>query len=41
MNEKQVREIARKAFSASFGDIDVVCVNVKRGFDTTTIRCSR
>ena len=33
MNERQVREIARKAFSASFGDIDVVCVNVKRGFD--------
>ena len=33
MNEEQVREIARKAFTASFGDIDVVCVNVKRGFD--------
>ena len=33
MNERQVREIAQKAFSASFGDIDVVCVNVKRGFD--------
>ena len=33
MNEEQVREIAQRAFSASFGDIDVVCVNVKRGFD--------
>ena len=33
MNEEQVREIAQKAFTASFGDIDVVCVNVKRGFD--------
>ena len=33
MNEEQVREIAQRAFSASFGDINVVCVNVKRGFD--------
>ena len=33
MNEEQVREIAQKAFATSFGDIDVVCVNVKRGFD--------
>ncbi len=33
MNEEQVREIAQREFSASFGDIDVVCVNVKRGFD--------
>ncbi len=33
MNEEQVREIAQKAFTASFGDIDVVCVNVKHGFD--------
>ena len=32
MNEERVREIAQKAFSASFGDIDVVCVNVKRDF---------
>ena len=33
MNEQQVREIARTVFNAYFGDIDVVCVNVKRGFD--------
>ena len=33
MNEEQVRQIARKAFTASFGDIDVVCVNVKRTVD--------
>ena len=33
MNEEQVREIAQQAFTANFGDIDVVCVNVKRGFD--------
>ena len=33
MNEDQVREIAQKAFNASFGGIDVVCVNVNHGFD--------
>ena len=33
MNEEQVREIAQKAFTASFEDIDVVCVNVKRTVD--------
>ena len=33
MNEEQVREIARTVFNAYFGDIDVICVNVKRGFD--------
>ena len=33
MNEEQVREIAQKAFAASFGDIDLVYLNVKRGVD--------
>ena len=33
MNEQQVREIAETAFRARFGDVEVVCVNVKPGFD--------
>ena len=33
MNEEQVREIAVAAFKAYFGDIEVVSVNVKPGFD--------
>ena len=33
MNEQQVREIAEAAFKARFGDIEVVSVNVKPGFD--------
>ena len=33
MDEEQVRKIAQKAFTASFGDINVVCVNVKRALD--------
>ncbi len=33
MNEKQVREIAETAFKTYFGDIEVVSVNVKPGFD--------
>ena len=33
MNERQVREIAETAFRARFGDIEVVSVNVKPGFD--------
>ena len=33
MNEQQVREIAAAAFKARFGDIEVVSVNVKPGFD--------
>ena len=33
MNNQQVREIAEAAFKARFGDIEVVSVNVKPGFD--------
>ncbi len=33
MNNQQVREIAEAAFKARFGDIDIVNVNVKPGFD--------
>ena len=33
MNEQQVREIAAAAFRARFGDIEVVSVNIKPGFD--------
>ena len=33
MNEQQVREIAETAFRSRFGDIDIVSVNVKPGFD--------
>ena len=33
MNEQQVREIAATAFKARFGDIEVVSINVKPGFD--------
>ena len=33
MNEQQVGEIARAAFKASFGGIELVRVNVRRGFD--------
>ena len=33
MNEQQVREIAETAFKTRFGDIEVVSVNVKPGFD--------
>ena len=33
MDEQQVREIAETAFSTHFGDVDIVCVNVKPGFD--------
>ena len=33
MNEQQVREIAETAFKARFGDVRVVRVNVRRGFD--------
>ena len=33
MDEQQVREIAETAFRARFGDVDIVCVNVKPGFD--------
>ena len=32
MNDQQVREIAEAAFKARFGDIDIVSINVKRGF---------
>ena len=33
MNIQQVREIAEAAFMAHFGDIDIVSINVKPGFD--------
>ena len=33
MNMQQVREIVETAFKASFGDIEIVSVNVKPGFD--------
>ena len=33
MNHQQVRDIAEAAFKARFGDIDIVSVNVKAGFD--------
>ena len=33
MNNQQVRDIAEAAFKARFGDIDIVSVNVKPGFD--------
>ena len=33
MNDQQIREIAETAFRARFGDIKVVRVNIRRGFD--------
>ena len=33
MNDHQVRQIAEAAFKARFGDIDIVSINVKPGFD--------
>ena len=33
MNEQQVREIVETTFKARFGDIEIVSVNVKPGFD--------
>ena len=33
MNNQQVREIAEAAFKARFGDIGIVSINVKPGFD--------
>ena len=33
MNMQQVREIVETAFKARFGDIEIVSVNVKPGFD--------
>ena len=33
MNEQQVGDIAEAAFRARFGDVKVVCVNVRSGFD--------
>ena len=33
MNHQQVREIAEAAFKARFGDIGIVSINVKPGFD--------
>ena len=33
MNEQQVREIAEAAFKSHFGDVKLLTVNVRRGFD--------
>ena len=33
MNNQQVREIAEAAFKARFGDVGIVSINVKPGFD--------
>ena len=33
MNEQQVRDIAETAFKARFGNIEIVSVNIKPGFD--------
>ena len=33
MNEQQVGEIAEMAFRARFGDVKIVRINVRRGFD--------
>ena len=33
MNHQQVREIAEAAFKAHFGDIDIVSINIRPGFD--------
>ena len=33
MNNQQVRDIAEAAFKARFGDIGIVSINVKPGFD--------
>ena len=33
MNHQQVRDIAEAAFKAHFGDVGIVSINVKSGFD--------
>ena len=33
MNDQQIREIAEAAFRAHFGDVKVVRINIRRGFD--------
>ncbi len=33
MNNQQVREIAEAAFKARFGDIGILSINIKPGFD--------
>ena len=33
MNERQIREIAETAFKHHFGDVEIVRVDVKPGFD--------
>ena len=33
MNHQQVREVAEAAFKAHFGDIDIVSINIRPGFD--------
>ena len=33
MNNQQVREIAETAFRSRFGDIDIVSINIRPGFD--------
>ena len=33
MNDQQVRDIAEAAFKARFGDIGIISINIKPGFD--------
>ena len=33
MNEQEMREIVEAAFRARFGDVELVCINVKPGVD--------
>ena len=33
MNEQEMREIVETAFKARFGDVELVCINVKPGVD--------
>ena len=33
MNEQEMREIVEAAFKARFGDVELVCINVKPGVD--------
>ncbi len=35
MTEQDIREIAEKAFKARFGDIEIVCTNVRTRLDHT------
>ena len=33
MNEQEMREIVEAAFKARFGDVELVCINIKPGVD--------